>query len=153
MSRKLVSKDIANKYWNGDIVNTIDIYNNPTYDYLDKNNKHHIYPDNKCKTCGLINQLCNEYYSISDEDRKLEIINALDNHVINGYKLLKFKESNGEARSELEPITHYVYGDLNDKDYLDLMKSFDSNLIDEVSLDTSRWCRMCGARKPDILHK
>jgi hypothetical protein len=153
MNRYLESKIKAEKYWNGTIVDSIDIYNNPTYDYLDEDNHHHIYPKDYCKTCELINQLCNQYYCSNDENEKIEILRQLDNHVINGYKLLKFKEANGEAKPELEPIAHYIYGDLNDIDYKELMKDFDENLIENVSLNTSRWCRMCGSRKPDIIQE
>lgn len=107
---------------------------------------------NDCPTCKQIDNLCNEYYNITDVDRKDEIIQSLSLFEINAYKLLRLLESRGYTTMNLnriDYINHFLYSNDYTKNELDKLKIIDP-YINDIRIESSRWCAICGTRKPDV---
>ena len=102
----------------------------------------------ECKTCEVINELCNQYYNSNDDNEKEKIIDRLKKYEMNGYQLLHFREHNGYPLNELEIINHYLFEN-KDIDHFNIIQNIDPLINKDISLDRSRWCKACGARKPD----
>ena len=162
---KLQNKEDAMKIWEKN-------------NYLDWNNFHYINNDNKfyiesiqefnaseCKTCLIIDDLCNLYYkhhSDNSDAQNDELIEKILSNEINVYKLMKLRESMGFANLQLNggikddkyvegvyDITHYLYSSDYTDEELELMKVLDKD-INTIRTDSARWCSVCGARKPNV---
>lgn len=125
-----------------------------------------IWNETKCKTCEIIDYLCNMYYIdhlTNTEERNNQIIEEILSYEINAYKLLKQRESFGFVYQQLDgsikndeyvegiyDITHYLYNTDYSQYELDSLKNIDID-INETRIDQARWCSVCGARKPNII--
>lgn len=119
-----------------------------------------------CKTCEIIDYLCNLYYrdhQVNTHERNIQLINEILSYEINAYKLLKQRESFGYIYQQLDgtikddeyaegihDITHYLYNSKYTYDELESLKIIDKD-INKVRIDRARWCSICGARKPDVI--
>lgn len=146
--------------------------------YIDWNNFHYInsdkelivqpiqeFNDTDCKTCLIIDDLCETYYRYNKENsdaRNDELINKILSLEINVYSLMKLRESFGFINLQLDgeikddqyvegiyDITHYLYSSDYSKEDLDKMKILDPD-INDIRTDCARWCSVCGARKPNV---
>lgn len=162
---KLQSKENAIKIWEKN-------------NYIDWNNFHYIddeygfyiesiqtFNDTECKTCIIIDDLCDLYYrnfADNSDAQNDEIITKILSNEINVYKLMKLRESMGFSTLQLDgsvqdgkyvegilDITHYLYSNDYTDEELELMKILDKD-INAIRTESARWCRVCGARKPDV---
>lgn len=146
--------------------------------YIDWNNFHYIdsdegvivqpiqsFSDIDCKTCLIIDNLCETYYRYNDENSDVgndELINKILSHEINVYDLMKLRESFGFTNLQLDgeikddkyiegiyDMCHYLYNSDYSIEDLKKIKVLDPD-INEVRTDCARWCSVCGARKPNI---
>ena len=106
----------------------------------------------ECKTCNIINNLCDSYYASNDDIEKQKIITKLKKYEMNGYELLHFREHNGYPLQDIKAITHYLFEN-EDEDHIKSIQRIDPFIDKNISLDKSRWCKRCGARKPNEISK
>lgn len=125
------------------------------YDFQNRNGASAEYSSSVCPACLNIDSLCDEYFRITDTNRKTEIIEELLLREINVYKLLKLIESFGSVDSnitKINDINHYLSNNKYTITELEEMKVIDPN-INNVRIEFARWCPICYARKPDIITK
>ncbi len=104
MDKLLDNKQSAEKYWIKQLKDNneqfVQAYNLTIYEYADERNIIHLYPDNTCKLCNLIQKAIDDYCSAKTYKEQLEIINKLDIYRINNGKkitgtlLLKIRDIN-----------------------------------------------------------
>lgn len=119
-----------------------------------------------CKTCEIIDYLCNLYYRDNEtntKERNEQLIEEILSYEINAYKLLKLRESfgftyqrldgeivNGDYIEGVYDISHYLYSSGYSKDELDTLRAIDRD-INDTRIDQAKWCGVCGARKPNVI--
>lgn len=162
---KLQNKDDALKIWEKN-------------KYFDWNNFHYIDSDeglkiesiqefnsNECKTCLIIDELCELYYRHHADNSEIQndmLIEKILVNEINVYGLMRLRESMGFINLQLDgtgddnryvegiyDIIHYLYSSDYTNEEIELLRKFDLN-INNVRTDCAKWCKTCGARKPNI---
>jgi hypothetical protein len=92
-----------------------------------------------CLMCNSTDKLYNKVLNEDDEYQIRKTLEFLDEYcVVNGYEALKTFEKNGFKENKLKEISTFKT----------IRYSDDAN--DKARLIHSRWCIMCGSRKPDI---
>ena len=146
---------------------------NDIYNIQNMDNNSINFPSYNCKNCKCINNLIQEYNKENDYHILYEI-NKLE---MNGYELIDFYEQNGLLTinsklnindneiinyynnqniiditnyDKIKEVSNYVNDNYNINDVKLIREYYNNNAIN-LNLSQLRFCKFCGARKPDLI--